>query len=1535
MPFTVFHSKTATTPDVTATNATVTATAEIRPSWWNDAHVGSLSLAASEVLKSIVVGTNSQSSGNVTFSNSNGISFGLSAGVLTASHNAITSQSVQSQGIQAVSAGGNSLSVGSLIFSNANGVAFGLNSNTLTASYTVPVQSNQTLGLYASSQTTGASSSSAVDARSLTVVGRGNISVGLSAGQLVISGEAGSSGTAPNSFNILAAGTQTAGTATTVQFANSNGITFGMSGNAQITASHNALTAQLSQIFSAANGSSSFQVLEFADANNVSFSNINGSVVASIPAPIADLAIFGAGNTTGDSSNSTLPLSSFQIQGAGGVSVGFSDSTLIISGATGGGGGGGSALTQYAIGNTAGDQSSGTQALSSFQIRGAGVASVGYSTDGAIVVSVPAGGGGGDGGNVLIAGTQTAASLGSVRFADSNGVTFGMSASSQITATVRTDYASSNHSHGNPTLALTNLSGTTNSNSAGFTLSLSAVNAITTARASNDGIGLNTAGSNITWTANSSGISIDARGYAGTNTTFNGTNVSASMTLNSNGLRLDLSGPAAGGGGTLSVFAVSNTTQGSSGTIDARSLSFAGAGVASVGVSNGSVIVSVPAGGGEGDGGNVIAAGGVTATSYGTVVFANSNGLSFGLNGSTQLTASHNGLTSQSNQALSAANGSFAFQTANFSNANGVSFGTSAGSAITASVAAQSNQSMGFFASSQTTGQSSSSTMDARSVTFRGAGLVSVGLSAGEILISATSAAPAAVSVSAANGSYTVGNISFSNANGVSFGTSAGSAITASVAAQTNQQVGLYAVSNTTQSSSGTVDARSLSFAGAGAASVGVTNGSVVVSVAAGAQSVQTLGIYASSQTTGGASSSTYDARSLSVVGAGIVSVGWTNGSLVLSATAPAGGGGSGVALSAAGSSQSNGNVVFSNSNGVSFGMNGSTVTASHNGLTTAAQSNHSHGNPTLALTNLSGTTNSASNGLTLSLSAASQTAQSLGIYGLGNTTGASSSSTYDARSLSFVGGGIISIGQSNGSVQISAPAAVDFTQLSVGNSNLGNTAGDTGVVTARLVLVGSNNITLSGSTNGGSQTLSIIGAAGGGGAAISAAGASASNGTVVFSNSNGVSFGMNGSTVTASHNGLTTAAQSNHSHGNPTLNLTNLSGTTGSASNGFTLSLSAQAQSNQSLGGYAVGNTTAQSSSSTFDARSMSIQGAGGVSVGFSAGSLVISGATGGGGGGGVAISAGANSQSTGTVIFSNANGISFGLNGGTITATVNPGAAAGIAAVNNSNTTYTSGTIQLTEGGGAITIASGTGQRFAFSVPATSSIVGTNGISLSTNGSTISIGPSTALSRWINEPSITQVGSVQGNSLVSVCPVQIPAPLDMSNLRFGASVAVTTAGNSSSAGFAMSVSAVLYSRNGSTLSSVLSGSNAISASWSSNATGSVTGPRGFTLDWASSTRLQPGEYWVALHVSTATSYQTSLGNTLSMMVGASAGSAALGMDPIGQAAASSRGAYAGLGVVSTGASMASIPFSGITQSGTRAMVAKLWLDFRNYSVW
>jgi hypothetical protein len=65
-------------------------------------------------------------------------------------------------------------------------------------------------------------------------------------------------------------------------------------------------------------------------------------------------------------------------------------------------------------------------------------------------------------------------------------------------------------------------------------------------------------------------------------------------------------------------------------------------------------------------------------------------------------------------------------------------------------------------------------------------------------------------------------------------------------------------------------------------------------------------------------------------------------------------------------------NVVLSGGNNVTLVGGGATVGFSvGNYITTGALSNHSHGNPTLALTNLSGTMDSNSAGLTLSLSAA------------------------------------------------------------------------------------------------------------------------------------------------------------------------------------------------------------------------------------------------------------------------------------------------------------------------------------------------------------------------------------------------------------------------------------------------------------------------------------------------------------------------------------------------------------------------------------
>lgn len=116
---------------------------------------------------------------------------------------------------------------------------------------------------------------------------------------------------------------------------------------------------------------------------------------------------------------------------------------------------------------------------------------------------------------------------------------------------------------------------------------------------------------------------------------------------------------------------------------------FAGTNASGTIASNG-ISVSVAAPGAA----NIKISAGTLSAVRSDVTFADSNGVSFGLNTNGVLTgtvktdyqsSNANYLTSQSNQAVSGQNGSFTFQTASFSNANGISFGTSAGPAITAS----------------------------------------------------------------------------------------------------------------------------------------------------------------------------------------------------------------------------------------------------------------------------------------------------------------------------------------------------------------------------------------------------------------------------------------------------------------------------------------------------------------------------------------------------------------------------------------------------------------------------------------------------------------------------------------------------------------------------------------------------------------------------------------------------------------------------------------------------------------------------------
>lgn len=292
----------------------------------------------------------------------------------------------------------------------------------------------------------------------------------------------------------------------------------------------------------------------------------------------------------------------------------------------------------------------------------------------------------------------------------------------------------------------------------------------------------------------------------------------------------------------------------------------------------------------------------------------------------------------------------------------------------------------------------------------------------------------------------------------------------------------------------------------------------------------------------------------------------------------------SGQAFSASGGSSTFQTLSFNNANGITFSNNGGAVEASHNGLTTAmasnrgsdfvqataafagtsasgtiasggisvsigpyittaALSNHSHGNPSLNLTNLSGTTASNSAGFTLSLSAGNYL----------TTAMASNRGTDFVQATAAFAGTNASGTIASGGISVSVGNYITTAALS--NHSHGNPT---------LALTN-----LSGTTDSNSAgfTLSLSANAGGANSSwtVSDAATSGTVGRLAFTNLNGVTLSLSSGTgglhtIVGSHNALTTAAASNHSHGNPTLALTNLTGTTASASNGFTLSLSAAA---------------------------------------------------------------------------------------------------------------------------------------------------------------------------------------------------------------------------------------------------------------------------------------------------------------------------------------------------------------------------------------
>lgn len=244
-----------------------------------------------------------------------------------------------------------------------------------------------------------------------------------------------------------------------------------------------------------------------------------------------------------------------------------------------------------------------------------------------------------------------------------------------------------------------------------------------------------------------------------------------------------------------------------------------------------------------------------------------------------------------------------------------------------------------------------------------------------------------------------------------------------------------------------------------------------------------------------------------------------------------------GVSAISAGTTQAfGGQVVFSDSHNISFGVNGHTVTASVApgaftgvsgiGVSTGGNTSGTTGTVvgTVVLAGINNITLSQATSpgpmATITISGANA------IFGAGVSTGGNTSGTTGTvtGTLVLAGLGEITLSQSTNAsgatITISAGTDTAASAVSaIGVSTGGNTSGNTGTTQGTVVLAGIGNITLSQSTAAGSlATITISGSQSTSPAAIAAGTQTATSGTVVFSNSNNVSFGMsNSSVVTAS----------------------------------------------------------------------------------------------------------------------------------------------------------------------------------------------------------------------------------------------------------------------------------------------------------------------------------------------------------------------------------------------------------------------------------
>jgi fibronectin-binding autotransporter adhesin len=877
------------------------------------------------------------------------------------------------------------------------------------------------------------------------------------------------------------------------------------------------------------------------------------------------------------------------------------------------------------------------------------------------------------------------------------------------------------------------------------------------------------------------------------------------------------------------------------------------------------------------------------------------------------------GTANPANLTVSAGGSSNTYGGITLSNSNGVSFGLNNGT-ITASIS-QSVQTQNVI--DVTLGGNTSGTLaliSSGTMFLAGGNNVTLSQVGNSVTISANTAAAATLSVSAGASSGAFGGITLSNSNNVAFGLNNGT-ITAQASAIVSAGASVGSFTGLTLSNSNNV-------------SFGVNAGTVTASAS---QSVQTqasgniagTGITTAS-TAGSVLVGTQNTAGISLgvpkwltaatgqFSGGISNIGNTSGNTGITGTQLVLAGGNNVTLS-----------QVTGANGATVTISGGSQSAQSLGVYALSQTVGQSSSSTVDARSFSyvgqGIVSVGLSGASLLISG-NQTNQSIGLYASSQTTAQSSSQTVDARSLTVVGAGIISVGMSQQSLIISGPASAGISQSLYGVGNTTQSSSGTGTF-ASLVVQGAGNVSV-GVSNG---SLVISGAGGGG--------AGAAPGMSTFGHTAGTTGTFSSGTYVLVGTGPITLSQSTNTNG-ATISIngpatSSLSGAGGISlsTNGSTILISytgGGAAGTQSL--YGTGNTT-QSSSGTASLGSLLVQGAGGVSVGVSNGSLVISGPTSAGGGAGAAPGMSTFGNTAGTTgTFSSGTYVLAGT--GPISLSQSTGAGGATISIGGPATSTLSGL-------GGITVSTG-GSTISLSVAQISSLSALGGFSVSANGSTITMynNPVTRVI-WPPDQLTAVTAPVQG--AVSIQYVPINWPVTASRIDALMSWSGGSSATNATMGIAMTAYCAIFTRSGSTLSGILgsSGSMATTYSYASGTQGNVqlSVPAVRPISVPVNASMTPGEYFIAYNFSTNTTSvgatTTSYGQTVSMMGGAGLG----GFSTLNYASefnaitAVSRCLYSGMGVLSvTSAGIGtSLALSDIVQTGASLSAANIALVLRN----